>query len=152
MLFLSVFSSTSYSDIAQSILQIEEPLSETSSCYPRRHRQTEGSLTFCDGMDLNLCHFLWKAVQNSECKSWYSRGLARATKKSIRMCFWVCGWTRNGWCSLSPWIVCHSHYFLSLPFPLSQKVWTKMAIFSPIKDENVFLPFVLCCAETKNVQ
>lgn len=75
------------------------------------------------------------------------------SKKFLCLCFWVCGWTRNGWCSLSPWIVCHSHYFLFffLPFCLCQfsESMNKIACIFTDKREKPVFPFIISFAETK---
>lgn len=112
---------------------------------------------FYDGPVLNLCNFLGRAVfLFSNVKPKRQELILKRTfksKKFLCLCFWVCGWTRNGWCSLSPWIVCHSHYFLFffLPFCLCQfsESMNKIACIFTDKREKPVFPFIISFAETK---
>lgn len=83
------------------------------------------------------CYF---SMETPKGKSWYSRGLARAKKKkNIFACVvrFVGGQEMGGAASLHELsvIVIIFSLFLSL-FPISEKVWTKMGVFSLTKEKR----------------
>ncbi len=97
-------------------------------------------------IDRRNTDILWAPMKNLSNRVDTQEDLQEQKKKKYLLVLFGLWVDKNGWCSLSPWIVCHSHYFLPLPFPLS-RFWESVdkngCIFTNKRQKKLVLPIII---------